>query len=311
MTPIITPQAAPAPALIPVLVVVGVGLMGGSFAAALRAAGQVGKVIGVGRNAATLARARELGLIDEALPLAAAVAQADMVLLSVPVGATQATLQAMMPHLPEHTIVSDVGSTKRNVVAAAQAAMGERINQFVPAHPIAGSERSGPDAALPGLYVGRTVIITPLEQNSGADIDFVRMAWEYCGAKVQRMTPAVHDTVLASVSHVPHLLAFAYMGQVIGAPDAALRLGLAGSGFRDFTRIAGGSADMWRDIFLANPDSILSEIAGVRAMLEVFERAIRHEDVEQLDAMLKTISQVRRNWGETAPDCAGSIDTPE
>lgn len=304
------PPPAQAP-LIPVLVIVGVGLMGGSFAAALRAAGQVGKVIGVGRNPAALARAVQLGLIDEALPLAEAVARADMVLLSVPVGATESALRAMLPHLPEHTIVSDVGSTKRNVVTAARAAMGERVNQFVPAHPIAGSERSGPDAALPGLYVGRTVIITPLEQNSGADVDFVRMAWEACGAKVQRMTPQAHDTVLASVSHVPHLLSFAYMGQVMGAADAPVRLGLAGSGFRDFTRIAGGSPDMWRDIFLANPDAVLSEIAGVRAMLDVFERAIRHEDVEQLDAMLKTISQVRRKWGEAAADTAGSLDTPE
>jgi prephenate dehydrogenase len=189
--------------------------------------------------------------------------------------------------------------------------MGERVNQFVPAHPIAGSERSGPDAAFPGLYAGRTVIVTPLEQNSGADVDFVRLVWEACGANVRRMTPDAHDTVLASVSHVPHLLSFAYMGQVMGAADAAVRLELAGSGFRDFTRIAGGSADMWRDIFLANPDAVLSEIAGVRAMLEVFERAIRHEDVEQLDAMLQTISQVRRKWGETASVSTGSIDTPE
>jgi prephenate dehydrogenase len=297
--------AAPGAPLVPVLVVVGVGLIGGSFAAALRQVGQVGKVIGVGRQVASLERARDLGLIDEFLPLDQAVAQADLVLLSVPVGATEATLAALLPHLPEHAVVTDVGSTKRDVVAAAQAAMGDRINQFVPGHPIAGSEQSGPDAAQTGLYQGRDVILTPLPQNTRADVEFVQLAWELCGAEVRLMTPALHDRALASVSHVPHLLAFAYMGQVIGAPDTALRLDLAGSGFRDFTRIAGGSPDMWRDIFLANHDVLLDEVAQVRGMLDMFERAIRHGDTEQLTVLLQAISSVRRNWGE-----AHAADTP-
>lgn len=302
--------AGPGP-LIPVLVIVGVGLMGGSFAAALRMAGQVGKVIGVGRNVPALERARELGLIDEVGTLDSAVPGADLVMLSVPVGATESTLRAMLPHLDEHTIVSDVGSTKADVVAAARRAMGARINQFVPGHPIAGSERSGPDAALADLYVGRTIILTPLAENSGADVDFMRLAWEACQGKVRAMSIDSHDVALASVSHVPHLLSFAYLGQVMGAPDAALRLELAGSGFRDFTRIAGGSPDMWRDIFVANSDAILGEIAQVRAMLDVFERAIGHQDLEQLDVMLTTISQVRRRWGEQRLATSAPPDTPE
>lgn len=293
-----TPSTAPGAPLVPVLVVVGVGLIGGSFAAALRQVGQVGKVIGVGRQVASLERARDLGLIDDFLPLEHAVAQADLVLLSVPVGATEATLAALLPHLPEHAVVTDVGSTKRDVIAAARAAMGDRINQFVPGHPIAGSEQSGPDAAQAGLYQGRDVILTPLLQNTRADVEFVQLAWELCGADVRLMTPELHDRALASVSHVPHLLAFAYMGQVIGAPDTALRLDLAGSGFRDFTRIAGGSPDMWRDIFLANSDVLLDEVAQVRGMLDMFERAIRHGDTEQLTMLLQAISSVRRNWGE-------------
>lgn len=293
-----SPPAGSRAPLIPVLVVVGVGLIGGSFAAALRQAGQVGKVIGVGRQPASLERALALGLIDEALPLAEAVAHADLVLLSVPVGATESTLAALLPHLPEHAIVTDVGSTKRDVIAAAQAAMGTRINQFVPGHPIAGSEQSGPEAAQEALYAGRDVILTPLPENSRADVEFVQLAWERCGAVVRLMTPDVHDRALASVSHVPHLLAFAYMGQVIGAPDAPLRLDLAGSGFRDFSRIAGGSPDMWRDIFLANRDVLLDEVAGVRGMLDMFERSIRHGDTEQLGMLLTAISSVRRNWGD-------------
>ncbi|OVZ64325.1 prephenate dehydrogenase [Pigmentiphaga sp. NML080357] len=293
--------------LVPVLAVVGVGLIGGSFAAALRRAGQVGQVWGVGRQASSLDEARRLGLVDRVVTLEEA-ARADLVLVAVPVGATGATLEALASHLGPHTVVTDAGSTKTDVVHAARAALGARIGQFVPGHPIAGSERSGPAAAFPELYEGRTVILTPLPENPPPAVDLVERAWRCCGALVRTMEADEHDTVLASVSHVPHLLAFAYMAQVLAAPDAALRLDLAGSGFRDFTRIAGGSPDMWRDIFLANRDAMMQETAAVRHALDQFEAAMRRGDGAGLDAMLRTVSQARRAWRAGQPE---SPDTTE
>ena len=256
-----TDQGAAGP-LIPVLAVVGVGLIGGSFAAALRRAGQVGRVLGVGRNAASLARAVELGLIDEAVSAEDAAARADLVLLSTPVGGLKNVLSRMLPHLGAATVVTDAGSTKAEVVDAAREALGERVGCFVPGHPIAGAERTGPEAADAKLYAGRTVILTPLAENCAASINQVRRAWQACGASVIDMDAGAHDRVLASVSHLPHLLSSVYMEQVATAADARTRLDLAGSGFRDFTRIAAGSPEMWRDIFLSNRDAMLAELAG-------------------------------------------------
>ncbi|WP_345249196.1 prephenate dehydrogenase [Pigmentiphaga soli] len=295
----------------PVLAVAGVGLIGGSFAAALRRAGAVGRVLGVGRRPETLARARELGLIDEAVSAAEAAARADLLLLSVPVGATGQMLEALAPHLRADAIVTDAGSTKQDVVAAARAALGARIGQFVPGHPIAGSERSGPDAAHATLYDRRTVILTPLPENQAAQVARVRDAWQACGALVRQMPADTHDTALGSVSHLPHLLAFAYMAQVAGAADAALRLDLAGSGFRDFTRIAGGSPDMWRDIFLANRRAVLDEAAQVRRTLEAFETAIREGDADILGALIRAASQARHRWEAGLRGAADSTDNQE
>ena len=282
--------------LIPVLAVVGVGLIGGSFAAALRQAGQVGRVLGVGRNAASLARAVELGLIDEAVSAEDAAARADLVLLSTPVGGLKNVLSRMLPHLGANTVVTDAGSTKAEVVDAARQALGEQIGRFVPGHPIAGAERTGPDAADASLYRGRTVILTPLPQNSAASIALVRRAWQACGASVIDMDADAHDRVLASVSHLPHLLSAVYMEQVATAADARTRLELAGSGFRDFTRIAAGSPEMWRDIFLSNRDAMLAELAEVRAVLDRAERAIANGDDAALLALLDTAAQARRKW---------------
>ncbi|AYD63662.1 prephenate dehydrogenase/arogenate dehydrogenase family protein [Achromobacter sp. B7] len=288
-------QGAAGP-LIPVLAVVGVGLIGGSFAAALRQAGQVGRVLGVGRNAASLARAVELGLIDEAVSAEDAAARADLVLLSTPVGGLKNVLSRMLPHLGANTVVTDAGSTKAEVVDAARQALGEQIGRFVPGHPIAGAERTGPDAADASLYRGRTVILTPLPQNSAASIALVRRAWQACGASVIDMDADAHDRVLASVSHLPHLLSAVYMEQVATAADARTRLELAGSGFRDFTRIAAGSPEMWRDIFLSNRDAMLAELAEVRAVLDRAERAIANGDDAALLALLDTAAQARRKW---------------
>ncbi|MDH3065964.1 prephenate dehydrogenase/arogenate dehydrogenase family protein [Achromobacter insolitus] len=288
-------QGAAGP-LIPVLAVVGVGLIGGSFAAALRRAGQVGRVLGVGRNAQSLARAIELGLIDEAASAEEAAARADLILLATPVGGLADALARMRAHLRPGTVLTDAGSTKLEVVAAARAALGDRVAQFVPGHPIAGAESTGPEAADAGLYRKRTVILTPLGENAPPSLDLVRRAWQACEADVIDMDADAHDRVLASVSHLPHLLSSVYMAQVAEAADAPTRLGLAGSGFRDFTRIAAGSPEMWRDIFLSNRDAMLAELADVRAVLDRAERAIADGDGAALLTLLDTAARARRGW---------------
>jgi len=280
-----------------VLAVVGVGLIGGSFAAALRKSGAVGRVLGAGRRPAPLALARRLGLIDEAVSLEEAARQADFILLAVPVGATQSILEQIGPHLRPHALVTDAGSTKADVVAAAYAALGERVGQFVPGHPVAGAEATGPEAARDDLYQGRTVVLTPLPENTEAARLRLRQAWEACGARVVSMQAQAHDAALASVSHVPHFLASVFMGQVAAAPDSDQRMALAGTGFRDFTRIAAGSPEMWRDIFLANRQAVLDELQQVRAALEQAEDSLRRRDGQALHDFLERAALARRFWG--------------
>lgn len=289
--------SAQADGALPVLAIVGVGLIGGSVAAALRRTGAVGRVLGVGRNRKSLQQAAELGLIDAQASLEEAAAQADVILLSVPVGATASVLAAMRDHLRPETVITDAGSTKVDVVTAARQTLGDRIRQFVPAHPIAGAEKTGPSAAMPDLYAGRTVILTPLDENSAESQRRVTRMWELCGARVVVMEPATHDVVLASVSHVPHFLSSVYMWQVASAENSDLRMELAGSGFRDFTRIAAGSPEMWRDIFLANRDAMLSELAEVRQALDQAEHALQTGDGQQLYDFLERAALARRFWG--------------
>ncbi|OZI49197.1 prephenate dehydrogenase [Bordetella genomosp. 5] len=289
------PGGAQAPA-IGVLAVVGVGLIGGSYAAALRQAGHVGRVLGVGRNPQSLERARELGLIDAVATPAEAAAQADLIMLATPVGGLGAVLSQMREHLRADTVLTDGGSTKAEVIDAARAALGDRIGQFVPGHPIAGAERTGPEAADARLYQQRDVILTPLPENGAAALERVRASWQACGARVLDMDAVVHDRVLASISHMPHFLSSVYMTQVARADDAATRLALAGSGFRDFTRIAAGSPEMWRDIFLSNRDAMLAELADVRAVLDAAEAALRARDGDAMHDLLAEAADARRGW---------------
>lgn len=283
--------------LVPVLAVVGVGLIGGSLAAALRQTRQVGRVLGVGRQRSSLEQARSLGLIDEIVSLEEAAARADLIMLAAPVGATQAILTQLLPHLRDTTIISDAGSTKHNVVQAARAALGDRIAQFVPGHPIAGAEKTGPEAADASLYQGRTVVLTPLPENTAQARQYVIRVWEDCGARVLCMEPDVHDRVLASVSHVPHFLSSVFMWQVATAADSDLRMALAGSGFRDFTRIAAGSAEVWRDIFLGNREAVLAELHEVRAALDKAELALDSSNAQELEDFLERAALARRFWG--------------
>lgn len=282
------------PPLVPVLAVVGIGLIGGSFAAALRRAGQVGRVLGVGRSQASIERALALGLVDETVTLEQAAQRADLILLATPVGAMAEALRSMAPHLSPGTLITDAGSTKTDVAELARDILGARCAQFVPGHPIAGSEMTGPEAADALLYQGRTVILTPFEQTPVSVRTWLTRVWEACGARVIAMEPTTHDQVLASVSHVPHFLAATYMAQVSRSSNADLRLSLAGTGFRDFTRIAAGSPEVWRDIFLSNREAVLSEIEQFSAVLEDLRQTLERADGDALEDALEQAALARR-----------------
>ncbi|HEX7934567.1 MAG TPA: prephenate dehydrogenase/arogenate dehydrogenase family protein, partial [Paraburkholderia sp.] len=276
------------------LVIFGVGLIGGSLARALRERGEADgarTVVGVGRSAASSARALELGVIDSAAPLAddaalrAALAGADVVLLAAPVAQTQPLLERIAPFLDANTIVTDAGSTKSDVVAAARAALGARIGQFVPGHPIAGREASGVEAALPDLYVGRNVVLCPLRENAPQAVERIAAMWRATGALVREMAPDQHDRVFASVSHLPHVLSFALVEQILNSPDAALKFSFAAGGFRDFTRIAASSPEMWRDVCVANRAALLDELDDYTAVLARLRTAIEAGDGAALEAV--------------------------
>lgn len=287
---------APKP-LVPVLAVVGIGLIGGSFATALRRAGQVGRVLGVGRSQAANERAQALGLVDEIVTLEQAAQRADLILLATPVGAMAHALRGMAPYLSPGALITDAGSTKTDVAAMAREILGARYAQFVPGHPIAGSEMTGPEAADAQLYQGRIVILTPFEQTPDNVRAWLTKIWEACGARVIAMDPATHDRALASVSHVPHFLAAAYMAQVSRASNADLRLSLAGTGFRDFTRIAAGSPEVWRDIFLSNREAVLHEIEQFSVILENLRATLERADAQALEEVLEQAALARRFWG--------------
>lgn len=257
------------------LVIFGVGLIGGSFALALRQAGVVRRIVGVGRSPANLDRALALGVVDEAADdPATALLGADAVLLAVPVGAMAELFARIAPHLGPETLITDAGSTKQGVIAAACDGLGGKVSQFVPAHPIAGAEKSGVEAARADLFAGKNVILTPLAENHPDTLARATAFWEVAGARVTRMPADEHDRVFAAVSHLPHLAAFALVDELAGRPQAELFFRHAGSGFRDFTRIAASSPEMWRDIALANQPALLVELdayvrqlQGLRALL--------------------------------------------
>lgn len=278
------------------LAVVGVGLIGGSFAAALRRAGGVDRILGAGRRPKTLAQAVALGLIDEAVTLKEAAARADLIFIAAPVGAFEAIFSEIAPHLGAKTIVTDGGSTKRNVIEAARSGLGPRVAQFVPGHPMAGSHEKGPEAADPDLYVGRRVMLTPLVENHPEDVALVQALWQQCGANVVCIDSNQHDGVVAAVSHLPHWVAALYMEYISGGDDATLKLETAGSGFRDFTRVAQGSPEMWRDIFVANRDAMLTELASLRQVMDRAEHALREHDAVWLEEMLARAAQARADW---------------
>lgn len=279
------------------LAVVGVGLIGGSFAAALKRAGAVGRVVGVGRGRANLDDALRLGLLDEvASDAATGVRGADFVLLAMPVGQMGTVMEAIAPVLAPHAVVTDAGSTKRDVVANAYSHLRCALARFVPAHPIAGSEKTGASAATPTLFDDRNVILTPLAENLPDAVARVRDAWLACGARVTEMTAEDHDRTLAVVSHLPHVLAFALVDLVARHRDADLLFSLAAGGFRDFTRIASSSPEMWRDICLANRDALRDVIADYRHELAALEAILAAGDAAALEGIFTRARDARDAW---------------
>jgi len=279
------------------LALIGCGLMGGSFALALRQAGWVQTIAGFSASDATRQRALQLQVIDQACTsVGQAVQGADLVLLAVPVGAMQASFEAMRDVLSPNALLMDVGSTKCDVIAAAQASLGDRLSCFVPAHPIAGKEVAGIEHAEAGLYKNRRTILTPLPKTGIARLQAAHDVWAAIGGHVSTMTPEAHDATFAAVSHLPHMLAFAAVNALSAQPQGAAYLDMAGPGFKDFSRIAASDAAVWRDILSANSAEVLSQVAHFRAALAQFENALTMGDSAALQQLIQQASDVRAAW---------------
>jgi prephenate dehydrogenase len=280
---------------------IGCGLMGGSFALALKKAGLVKRVVGYSKSPSTTERARQMGVIDIEAPSALlAVSGADLVLVAVPVAATEATFKAIRHLLTKDTLVMDVGSTKREVIDAARRVLKDQVGVFVPAHPIAGKELAGVDNADPDLYQGRQVILTPIERTESAQLDKATQLWTALGCHVQCMTPEAHDAAYAAVSHLPHMIAFALMNAIANQEHGKQFLSLAGPGFRDFTRIAASDPSVWRDILMSNREELIAQSRQFQRALRAFETAITDGDPDALEALIDQASQTRSRWRMSA-----------
>ncbi len=286
------------------LVIIGVGLIGGSFALALRKAELAGRIVGVGRSRENMARALKRGVIDEiAGDLPSALKHADIVFLAVPVGQTGEIMAQISPYLEPDSIVTDAGSTKQDVIAAARSHLAEHLQNFVPGHPIAGAEQSGANAARADLFRAKNVVLTPLEETSSNAVSQVKELWQACGARVSLMSASQHDKILATVSHLPHVLAFTLMNHVYRdgcAPNGTLRpddpLHFAGTGFRDFTRIAGSSPEMWRDICLGNRKALVSQIDAYQRELATLREMLARDDGDALEKAFASAREARQQW---------------
>lgn len=277
--------------------IIGVGLIGGSFALALKAAGACGTVVGVGRNPANMRLACELGIVDAIeTDAAAAVRGADLVLVATPVAQFAALFANIGPAIGASTLVMDAGSTKQDVVAAARAALGGRVAQFVPAHPIAGAEHSGAGAARADLYRGKRVVLAPLEENPASLVDAAAGAWESCGARISRMSAAEHDAVFAAVSHLPHLLAYALVHEFAGRANSGQLFGYAAGGFRDFTRIASSHPEMWRDICVANREALTAELDRYIEKLRALRAPLVAGNAAELEKVFAESRDARNRW---------------
>ena len=276
---------------------IGCGLMGGSFALAMKRAGLVKRVVGYSKSPSTTERARQMGVIDVEAPSALlAVSGADIVLLAVPVSATEATLKAIKHLVTANTLIMDVGSTKRDVVDAARRVLGVHVATFVPCHPVTGKEVSGVDHADPDLYSGKQVVLTPIERTMTAKLKQAVDLWTALGCKVIQMSPESHDAAFASVSHLPHMIAFALINGITGQNHGKDFLSLAGPGFRDFTRIAASDPKVWRDILLANREELLAQSRIFQDTLQAMERTIASGNAEALESLINQASTARAHW---------------
>jgi prephenate dehydrogenase len=300
-------------ARIDTLAIVGVGLIGGSLSLALKSRNAVGRVLGVGRSKANLDEAMSLGIIDAVATIEEA-AKADVVFVATPVAQMPSVFAALKLHLGKSTVVTDGGSTKQDVIAAARASLGEKFSQFVPAHPIAGTEKTGAKAAFATLYEKRKVVICREQETNAVAVERVTAMWRETGAEIHDMTAAEHDDVFAAVSHLPHLLAFALVDMLASMPRADQYFNYAASGFRDFTRIAGGSPEMWRDISAANRVALREQLASYRDQLDAFDHWLTSAnvgDIANIEASYARASAARNAWqrhieyGEPMPKLSG------
>ncbi len=281
---------------------IGCGLMGGSFALALKRAGLVKRVVGYSKSPSTTERARQMGVIDVEAPSALlAVSGADIVLLAVPVSATEATFKAIRHLVGPTTLIMDVGSTKRDVVDAARRVLRDHLGCFVPAHPITGKEVSGVEHADPDLYFGKQVILTPIERTFTVQLEKAVNVWTALGCNVIKMSPQSHDAAYAAVSHLPHLIAFALINSISGQAQGKDYLSLAGPGFRDFTRIAASDPKMWRDILVANKEELLEQSRIFQNTLKDLEKLIGAADGDALEERIDQASHTRANWRISPP----------
>lgn len=279
------------------LAVIGVGLIGGSFALALKQARLATHVVGAGRSAANLRLALERGAIDAiAGDAAAAAREADVILVAAPVAQFERLFKEIAATISTKTIVTDAGSTKRDVIAAARRALGARVSQFVPGHPVAGAEKSGAAAASAELFRGRRVVLTPLSENDSSDVEKIAVLWSACGANVTRMDAEEHDSVLATVSHLPHLLAFALVHEVAQRANAEQLFSYAAGGFRDFTRIASSHPEMWRDISVANRDRLVLEIEKYEEKMRAVKALVKAGDGARLERLFAEAREARDQW---------------
>lgn len=276
---------------------IGCGLMGGSFALALKRAGLVKRIVGYSKSPSTTERARQMGIIDVEAPSALlAVSGADIVLIAVPVAATEATFKAIKHLVTPQMLIMDVGSTKRDVVDAGRRALREHIGSFVPAHPIAGKEVSGIEHADPELYTGKQVILTPTERTLTVQLQQAVDVWSALGCRVLKMSPESHDAAFAAVSHLPHLISFALMNAISGQPQGKDYLSLAGPGFRDFTRIAASDPHVWRDIMISNREELLAQSKIFQHHLQALELMISSGNGEALEGLIEQASNTRASW---------------
>lgn len=282
------------------IVLFGVGLIGGSFALALKKANAVEEIVGFSRSPNSLKIAQEIGIIDRAgINPAHEIADADVIMFATPVQQIPMILEKIFPYLKNpNTILTDVGSSKLEIVQQARKIMKGKIGQFVPAHPIAGTEFSGPKAAFPELFQNKKLVLTPLKENKDEFLDRIKLAWRICGAEICELDPESHDTIFAGVSHLPHMLSFALVADLANRENSNLFFEFAASGFRDFTRIAASDAEMWRDICLSNRYTLIAEIAHFQAVLNNMTVALATNDKKMLEQIFSQASQARNEWAK-------------